>query len=213
MRFNNLLNRLGMNKIYTMLALLILTIIISLLLLLGLAFKEKKAYEILEDYLKHLQTADYNEAVKLINVDKQDNWQNEFYKFSKDSSANAQLEQKFIQNTKLELISESTVDPDNLILKVKVIHNDGPKILQSISEDMQDAKIDVTDPEVVRTGESKEDMLKYYALDNIEAYKNIKSSNEITIEMRKKNKLFKTEWLIYPNDEFHKLAYGNISSD
>ena len=169
MRFNNLLNRLGMNKIYTMLALLILTIIISLLLLLGLAFKEKKAYEILEDYLKHLQTADYNEAVKLINVDKQDNWQNEFYKFSKDSSANAQLEQKFIQNTKLELISESTVDPDNLILKVKVIHNDGPKILQSISEDMQDAKIDVTDPEVVRTGESKEDMLKYYALDNIEA--------------------------------------------
>ena len=99
MRFNNLLNRLGMNKIYTMLALLILTIIISLLLLLGLAFKEKKAYEILEDYLKHLQTADYNEAVKLINVDKQDNWQNEFYKFSKDSSANAQLEQKFIQNT------------------------------------------------------------------------------------------------------------------
>ncbi len=213
MRFNNLLNRLGMNKIYTMLALLILTIIISLLLLLGLAFKEKKAYEILEDYLKHLQTADYNEAVKLINVDKQDNWQNEFYKFSKDSSANAQLEQKFIQNTKLELISESTVDPDNLILKVKVIHNDGPKILQSISEDMQDAKIDVTDPEVVRTGESKEDMLKYYALDNIEAYKNIKSSNEITIEMRKKNKLFKTEWLIYPNNEFHKLAYGNISSD
>ena len=212
MRFNNLLNRLGMNKIYTMLALLILTIIISLLLLLGLAFKEKKAYEILEDYLKHLQTADYNEAVKLINVDKQDNWQNEFYKFSKDSSANAQLEQKFIQNTKLELISESTVDPDNLILKVKVIHNDGPKILHSISEDMQDAKIDVTDPEVVRTGESKEDMLKYYALDNIEAYKNIKSSNEITIEMRKKNKLFKTEWLIYPNNEFHKLAYGNISS-
>lgn len=213
MRFNNLLNRLGMNKIYTILVILILTIIISLLLLLGLAFKDKKAYEILEDYLKYLQNADYNEAVKLINVDKQDNWENEFYRFSKDSSANAQLEQKFIQNTKLELISESTVDNDNLILKVKVIHNDGPKILKSISEDIQAAKIDITDPEIVRTGESKEDILKYYALDNIEAYKNIISSSEITIEMHRIKKLFKTEWLIYPNNEFHKLAYGNISSD
>ena len=213
MRFNNLLNRLGMNKIYTILVILIITIIISLLLLLGLAFKDKKAYEILEDYLKYLQNADYNDAVKLINVDKQDNWENEFYRFSKDSSANAQLEQKFIQNTKLELISESIVDHDNLILKVKIIHNDGPKILKSISEDMQAAKIDITDPEIVRTGESKEDILKYYALDNIEAYKNIQKSDEVTIEMHRIKKLFKTEWLISPNNEFHKLAYGNISSN
>lgn len=211
MRFNNLLNRLGMNKIYAIVILLILSILISLLLLLGLAFKDKKAYDVLGDYLKYLQTADYNEAVKLVNNEKQEYWQNELYKFSKDSSAEAQLKQKFIQNTKIELISESTVDNDNLILKITVICNDGPKILKSISDDMKDAKIDVTDPEIVRTGESKEDMLRYYALDNLQSYKNIIKSKEITIEMHKKSKLFKAEWLISPNKELHKLFYGNLS--
>lgn len=211
MRFNNLLNRLGMNKIYAIIILLILTILISLLLLLGLAFKDKKAYDVLKDYLNCLQTADYNEAIKLINIEDQEVWQNELYNFSKDSSADAQLKQKFIQNTKLELISESTIDNDNLILKVTVLCNDGPRILKSISDDMKDAKIDVTDPEIVRTGESKEDMLRYYALDNLESYKNIIKSKEITIEMHKKSKIFKTEWLISPNKELHKLFYGNLN--
>lgn len=211
MRFNNLLNRLGMNKIYAIIILLILTILISLLLLLGLAFKDKKAYDVLKDYLNYLQTADYNEAIKLINIENQEVWQNELYNFSKDSSADAQLKQKFIQNTKLELISESTIDNDNLILKVTVLCNDGPRILKSISDDMKDAKIDVTDPEIVRTGESKEDMLRYYALDNLESYKNIIKSKEITIEMHKKSKIFKTEWLISPNKELHKLFYGNLN--
>ncbi len=211
MRFNNLLNRLGMNKIYAIIILLILTILISLLLLLGLAFKDKKAYDVLKDYLNYLQTADYNEAIKLINIEDQEVWQNELYNFSKDSSADAQLKQKFIQNTKLELISESTIDNDNLILKVTVLCNDGPRILKSISDDMKDAKIDVTDPEIVRTGESKEDMLRYYALDNLESYKNIIKSKEITIEMHKKSKIFKTEWLISPNKELHKLFYGNLN--
>ena len=72
MRFNNLLNRLRIRKIYAALIIIILILLLAIVLLLRSFFHTPSPDEVFNDYLSALQDGRYNDAVRHILPSEQD---------------------------------------------------------------------------------------------------------------------------------------------
>ncbi len=210
MKFNNLLNRLGINKIYGIIIAFIAVIVIAIAFAILFFFRVREPMEVFDSYLSSLQASNFSEADNYIHEDVRDEWADKFYEDSNNTSASSLLKSAAIRSTEVELVSQSTVRDDEKILRLLINAPDIERILQNIQNDMNNGLIDTTDPEIVRLGENRMDTIIYYAYDNLDRYTNLKTSKEITTSFKKENGFITENWYIFPTDGLHDLLTGQV---
>ena len=210
MYFNNLLNKLGIRKLYALLIMIILIVLISVISIFVSIFRVVQPEETMQAYLQNLRKQNYNAAADLIYKKERETWQDFYYQLVNDSSPIPLLKEKIWQKATIELNSQSIISDNEIILRVQITAPDADEMLKKIISDMDKAIIDTSDPEIVRIGENKLNSAIYYAVDNFANYNKSSITGETTIKFIKEKGVIKDKWYIIPSEELHQLISGNL---
>ena len=210
MRFNNLLNRLKTSRIYGIIAMAVLIIAIIIALAFYQLLRVSTPMEVFDQYLSHLQAQDYGSAAKLIHATERDEWLDSFYQVSTDTSPENLLKTNNIKYSDVELVSQATVSDEENIIHLLIFSPDTDAIFQSIQADISNGIIDLSDPEIVRIGENRRNVIIYYAADNVADYEDMQSNANLAVHFRKEQTIIGDKWYVIPTEELHQILTGNV---
>lgn len=209
MRFNNLLNRLRIKRIYALIAGGILLFLALFILLIKMFFYVAPPEEVFSGYLAALREGRYNDALRVIVPEQQEAWQKEFKELTQDESALASISSLLRSEASAELVSKSTAEDNRYALRFQLSLADSEKIFQSVRHDAEAGLIDMSDPDVVRVSKDPESTLLYYVEDNFKDYQKFKEQKQVIINFRLLGNVWNRSWAIEADEDLLELLAGN----
>lgn len=212
MRFNNFLNRLKAKRIYAIIIIIIMLIVFAVSYIFVNIFRVKKPEAVFSEFMTNLSAQDFGSASALVHPDTRVDFETKLTETIEKDSPEALILNKIFENTSYELVSQSSTAEDQALLRYSLDLPNIEAILTDIKDDMQADKIDTTDPELVRIGEDKVDMILYYAYDNFDEYKNQKQTADINVSFKKETAPIKDKWFIVSDQELIMKLSSNLEA-
>lgn len=211
MRFNNLLNKLGVTRIIILLITAVLVALGSISFVVYLLFNVESPQQTFDRYSQSLKTHNFHEAQRHIAETEKEEWRRYFTTLARDESAETALLYLFWEKSNWELVSRSALSEDQETLRFMITAPDAREILSSVRKDAESGEIDMSDPDIVRVGRDPVSTLLYYVQDYYSEYESRTLEDEIVLEFRLEGNFFNRAWKLEPSAELHSLLSGHLA--
>lgn len=212
MRFNNLLNKLGIKNIGILLVSVIILFIALIYFVIRTLFHVTPPELEFKAYIADLQNQNFNSALSHVKSEDYAFWKENFQNYAQDESATRALQFFLWEHTKVEHVSTSIVGSDESAARFIIHAPDALALLQEARRMAEDGQIDMSDPAVVRIGLDSESSLIYYIIDHYEDIKKQDKSAEVIINFIKEGKLIDQEWKLSPTEDLHDKLDGQLKT-
>lgn len=210
MRFNNFLNRLRIRRIYALLTVIAIVLLTAMVLLLRSFFHVPSPDHEFHDYLHAIRDGRYNDAVKHILPEEQDDWYEKFKAEAQDESPESSLRAKLQDLARCELVSQSTLADDHYTLRYQLTAADAEAMLNKVRDEAESGIIDMSDPDVVRVSKDPTGTLLYYVEDNFKEYQDMLRQDQIVVNFYLKGNVFNRRWYIEADEERYQMLSGDL---